>query len=542
MRIAIACLSLAACAARQSPSAVGDERQRLLLRIARDPQGTDANLALARYDAQHQRPASALRHFTIADRNGGLFGSKLTDHDRSQAGQLILARGRRRLSAEQASAQRDFDQARVWGVVIAANDSSRLEAVKALSNARHASNELRARGLTSMCKLQLQPGACSAAATDERQIFGQWLWQHGAKRAGYEVLSSLTSPRVPLHVQAWWHGDVSSAALGFQQTCDAFSAIDELARDGSDDGYAAFVQRSQTVVNAARARRQLPIWSFAICQSAAGRDQVAESSAANEAKIDGATFIVSFAARWRWPERQVQQVIETRSSSPQTVDQLVADIIDRSSDESWDHAASAELFDIIGDPARARDHWRVAYEQTSEPSYALGFAVALAHAGDPDAAAIWATTAAAANGDPSPAIVEVARAMMTRQSWPEALTQLRQARSLASATDAATVERYIAEALHGLGRPAQDDYAVVQSDDSTSIRDALLPTASMQRRLAAIAANPSDVELRSLLLLDPSTETVTRQQLARQLAAHTRELSNPRARPALRALYQLRNQ
>jgi len=90
--------------------------------------------------------------------------------------------------------------------------------------------------------------------------------------------------------------------------------------------------------------------------------------------------------------------------------------------------ALAELFDHLGDPARALA-WRdeVARSSPDNPDYRVALAIAAARAGDADRAMVELTLGANSSGDPGPAFVACGRALLEAGALPQALDAARSA-------------------------------------------------------------------------------------------------------------------
>ncbi len=116
--------------------------------------------------------------------------------------------------------------------------------------------------------------------------------------------------------------------------------------------------------------------------------------------------------------------------------------------------ALAELFDRLGDPARALA-WReqVARSSPEVSRYRLAVAIAAARVGDPDRALVELTLAANASGDAGPAYLAGARALLEAGSLPQALDAVRSAIGLLGPEEQLPALELARRATARLGRP-----------------------------------------------------------------------------------------
>ncbi len=123
--------------------------------------------------------------------------------------------------------------------------------------------------------------------------------------------------------------------------------------------------------------------------------------------------------------------------------------------------ALAELFDRLGDPARALA-WRdeVAASSPHNPDYRLALAIAAARAGDPDRAMVELTLAAAGSGNPGPAFVAAGRALLDAGALPQALDAARSAVGLLSREEQLPALELARAATEQLHRPSETERLV----------------------------------------------------------------------------------
>src|SRR6185436_11931608 len=110
---------------------------------------------------------------------------------------------------------------------------------------------------------------------------------------------------------------------------------------------------------------------------------------------------------------------------PAIAERLGRDGVAGATDAAAMHATLGALFDALGDPARARAEWQAAVDASPEPRFVRGLAEAQARQGDPDAALISATTAAAASGDAAVVWTSVARLLALAGKYVHALEAAR---------------------------------------------------------------------------------------------------------------------
>ena len=130
-------------------------------------------------------------------------------------------------------------------------------------------------------------------------------------------------------------------------------------------------------------------------------------------------------------------------------------MVARSIDQAAANAALGALYEDLGDPATARARWQLALDDAPRSIYEFGLATAQARGGDPDAALVHVTAAAAASGDPAVVFVVVARALLDGDAPGQALEILRTALELAGPDELPAVVEAAAQASAALGRSAQ---------------------------------------------------------------------------------------
>lgn len=354
-------------------------------------------------------------------------------------------------------------------------------------------------------------GAAATADPPAQAAFATWAWQHGARRAAAEVFAAMAAPTddaVRAAALAWWRGERPARPATMPALAEAL--VDVLHGDApgwstaivfrgavdSDPGSLPIAARP----SALRLRRNVALTEVALTTALAAAVDLVPSDPwrlvlAAEAAIAGrpagqidallAGSTLELASRLRAaigtgavPAAPVDpdEAASRRCAGQVGLPALAAELADvarafrvsgeraaaraevllaRAIDQAAAHAALGALFDELGDSATARAHWQAAVDDAPRSGYQLGLAVAQAHGGDPDAALVHVTTAAAASGDPALTIVLAARALLDGDAPGQALEILRVALELAgpdvlpAAVDAAVA------ASEALGRPAQ---------------------------------------------------------------------------------------
>jgi len=199
----------------------GGARAELEIRVLDDPRDVQARLALARLADEAKRPSQAIEQLEAVIGLGGPIGTRWHAEDRARMARLLATRGRVRLARGAASALEDLQRARGFGAVVGAEELDRASAAIALARLRHVDAKERARGQLALAGLAGATfadaswvGAKPAPVPRDRGMFGIWLWERGARRAGWEALAAwraTTSVKGgPIHdaylrAFAWWH-------------------------------------------------------------------------------------------------------------------------------------------------------------------------------------------------------------------------------------------------------------------------------------------------------------------------------------------------
>jgi hypothetical protein len=171
-------------------------------------------------------------------------------------------------------------------------------------------------------------------------------------------------------------------------------------------------------------------------------------------------------------------------------DRRAADFAAGAADRVPRALALADLYDALGDPARARG-WAEAAHRASpgELATARRLVAALARAGDPDAAAVVLVGAAAASGDPGAALVEAAGELAPGAPV-HALDVLKLALQLIAPGQRGPALALVASVEAALERPPTDELAraIAAEPAPPAVAPIAVPPVDDPARPAAIAA------------------------------------------------------
>ncbi|HEY4180817.1 MAG TPA: hypothetical protein VGM90_28425 [Kofleriaceae bacterium] len=548
-------------------------RGELEVRVLSSPRDVQAHLALAKLADEQHRPTEAIEQLEAVLALGGPLGTRWHADDKARFARLLRARGQARLQRGSPSALADLERAATYGEKIQPLELAAGRAAKAVWQVRHVDARVRGEGTRTLAALAadqqllalfsdpprpgyhqlvtvadvaldqanasalpvLAPlstgewiGATRDAVPHSLGVYGMWLWERGARRAAWEALHT-------------WRTSTSERDLQTNVVHDAY--IRALAwwtpLDGSDP--------PESELNGATRC----LFASAACTPTESRAVLAQLSASSTpaAVADDTAFpttreaaLAAFVtARLHELDMQMRSTSATELLPPSVIaDLLIAfrrdsgaaerqarDVVALAPDGALAAAAAGTFFSAIGDPARARRFWQAAVDASPEPPFVLGLAIADARAGDPDAALVQATMAAAAWGDPADAWIRVSRALEDlsahsqaveaaryaidlagRDRMPDALeAAMRPSRELGRDAQAAAFDAQRVRLLTGvLAHPGPTIDAVTPVDDLSDVREAIAahttqPTAATTAHLWVVSrAHPRDVELRVMML------------------------------------------
>ncbi|MGN6104684.1 MAG: hypothetical protein ACTHU0_06250 [Kofleriaceae bacterium] len=256
------------------------------------------------------------------------------------------------------------------------------------------------------------------------------------------------------------------------------------------------------------------------------------------------------------PAVTLRRLIDAYRRDPAIADRLALDAIAEATDDAIAHAALGTLFDVLGDPARARAAWQAAVASSPEPAFVRALAEVAARAKDPDAALVFATTAAASSGDPAAVWSAMSRALEGAGSHAHALEAARYAIDLAGPDELAGALDAAIDASRSFGRTAQVEALATRraaaappperrdehADDPTDAATALARHRA-QPSEATVAAlwlasrwNPRDVASRAALRAALSATDPRRLIIEAELVVLAADRDRERARAAVTAL------
>lgn len=549
-------IDIAALVATRGPD---DARREMQARVLAHPRDIAARLALAHLAKEQGRPSQAIEQFETVEHLGGPLGPRWTHDDQLTFAWLLEQRGQVRVVRGSPTALADFDHAEKLGATTGADDREQAQRAIAFDQLRHVDAKVRALGraalaaranaaeargaggtgnLTSSTEesawFRAWRGARPTATPEQRGQFGAWLWTINARREAYEQLAAWHDATRPprdetlqgayLRALAWW----TPTWLGEVPPPPAEDLV------GPER---CWFPGTDCVPPTAEPPPPSQLEAVALPEAAEARAVVAARYAATRAAspVPVSTLIAIATAYDR---------------DPTIAERLARDFVDRAFDAAAAHATIGALFDVLGDPPRARAEWQLAATASPEVAFLQGLAQAAARSGDGPAALVFATRAAAASGDPAVIWVGVAAALVDGNRIPDALTAARSALELAGPEVLAPALDVAIAASRAMGRAQQADALLVQraqiapkmkSEDS-EVRAALIahrdqPTANTVARLWVVSRTaPRDVEVRAALLDDLDRDDPRRGTIVDELLFLAGDANATRAREAARAL------
>ncbi|MCG8418326.1 MAG: hypothetical protein MJE77_10325 [Proteobacteria bacterium] len=159
------------------------------------------------------------------------------------------------------------------------------------------------------------------------------------------------------------------------------------------------------------------------------------------------------APRSRAEIQALAEIATAHLYDPAVADRQAGDFVDGDPDIGRRGPMVAALFAALGDVARAHLWWRrIAAQNPREPHGAFELGAALCAAGDPVAAEVHFTAAAATSGDAGTSSLRAARVLVAHGHALEAIAWARRALALTAPMRRPAVYRVLAEAMTMLGR------------------------------------------------------------------------------------------
>jgi Tfp pilus assembly protein PilF len=561
----------------------------LRIRIAGNPRDIPARRALAELEDRRGRPGAVLAELSAVRDLGGPLGARLSDRERDRLAALVRERARARAARGSPDAIDDLDLARRIAGGRGEDAAVRREAElhAALADLRHTDPDRRARGAERLGR--------DTSTVDGQGATGLFLWEHGARRAAFELLDEWeraggreragadTAATVDawLAARAWWRGpggrpDLATleravasggspcrfAVAPGDHGCTAAAIAGGPARErellararargwrtSDPEEAAAWVaitaaawQRGElrswldeldarvdlaalglTGDGDARLPAAVPAWARAPLLRAAGRRQEADlalSRARADADdlpaharlvLDAATTPRPHYGALHHSEAAVlaaavadglSGIADAYRTDPAAADRLAEDVVARDVDVAAAAPGVAELFQVLGDPARARAWWERAVEASPDDvGLRAGLVRALAAAADGEAARLHLTTVAAGSGDPARALLDGARALAAAGLTVDALAPAKQALELIAPGEEQEALQLLIELAGRLDRADQVQSFTAALDrvrtapDATTLR-ARAAAGDAEALARAFAADPSDAGL-----------------------------------------------
>jgi hypothetical protein len=499
------------------------------------PRDIAARLALARLADEQGRPSEAFEQLEAVEHLGGPLGTRWHDDDRARFARLLLGRGRARLARNAPTALVDFEHAAKLGVSPTAEELDEARLAIAFEQIRHVDAAVRTQGRAALAAAHRSEwrGASATATSEERAQFGVWLWSIGARRESYEQLAAWHDATKPprdealqgayLRALAWW----SPTWLG------------EVPPPPAED-----------LVGPERCWFPGTDCSPPLVEPPPPRLEAVDFPPTGDVRAVIAARYAPTRSLSPTPISPLIAIATAYDRDPTIAERLGRDFVDRSVDAAAAHATIGALFDVLGDPPRARAEWQAAATASPEVAFFRGLSESAARSGDGPAALVFATRAAAAAGDPAVIWVGVAAALVDGNRFPDALTAARTALELAGPEMLAPALDVAVTASRAMGRTQQADALLVQRaqiapklrTDDNEVRAALIahgeqPTASTVARLWVISRSaPRDVEVRAALIDALDRDDPRRGTVVDELLTLAGGVDDARAREAARAL------
>jgi hypothetical protein len=489
-----------------------EARRALQSQVLTHPRDIAARLALAKLADEQGRPSEAFEQLETVEHLGGPIGTRWHDDDRARFARLLLARGRARLARNAPTALPDLEHAARLGAAPTAEEVGNARLAIAFEQLRHVDAAVRTQGRATLAAAEHPEwrGAVPTASFEDRARFGAWLWSIGARREAYEQLAAWHDATKPprdeslqgayLRALAWW----SPTLLGEVPPPPEEDLVgpERCWFPGTDC-------LPPTVEEPAPSRLE----AVDVPPAADARAVIAARYAATRASSPV-------------PVSPLIAIATAYDRDPTIAERLARDFVDRAVDAAAAHAIIGALFDVLGDPPRARAEWQLAVTASPEVAFLHGLAESAARSGDGPAA------------------------LVDGNRFPDALTAARSALELAGPEVLAQSIDVAIAASRAMGRTEQADALLVQRaqiaprmrTDDSEVRAALIahrdrPTASTVARLWVVSrAAPRDVEVRATLLDELDRDDPRRGTIVDELLLLAGDADATRAREAARAL------
>jgi tetratricopeptide (TPR) repeat protein len=298
-------------------------------------------------------------------------------------------------------------------------------------------------------------------------------------RAEREAHPAWTLDDVPLAARPTWlrlHGEHAGLAAALDAALAAPPALEEhrllLAAE------AVIALRGQVVVAAVLGPARDSADGQRLWQRAYGEQR----GDVDRAQV-AARYVAARLARPLW-ERALAEVARGFFADPAVAERRAREFADVHIDRAEASAALGHLFDVLGDPARSRLHWQLAVDRDPTNTWQLALAQAMARSGDPDAAMIPLTAAAAASSEAAATFISGAQVLLESGHPALALSALKSGLSLADPRLRDRALSLAAQANHQLGRV----HAAAELEAALTARGApVRPTPNLQDLQAVVA-------------------------------------------------------
>jgi hypothetical protein len=385
-----------------------DARRDLQARVLAHPRDIAARLALAHLAKEQGRPSQAIEQFETVEHLGGPLGPRWTHDDQLTYAWLLEQRGQVRVARGSPTALADFQHAEKLGATTGADDLEHAKWAIAFDQLRHVDAKVRAVGRAALAQrsalaeratrpaahrerrpdegndgaadewtlFRAWQGARPTATAEQRGQFGAWLWTINARREAYEQLAAWHDATKPprdeslqaayLRALAWW----SPTWLGEVPPPPAEDLV------GPERCWFPGTDCLPPLVEAPPPSR---LEAVDVPEAADARAVIAARYAATRAAWERiAAGNVTAPTLSPAPVSPLIAIATAYDRDPTIAERLARDFVDRSIDAAAAHATIGALFDVLGDPPRARAEWQLAATASPEVAFLRGLAEAAA--------------------------------------------------------------------------------------------------------------------------------------------------------------------